>query len=505
MTDVATMRKPVSLVRLCDAAEDFLSRRHYGLFINGQEVPAASNRAFETKEPSTGTVLAHLAEGDERDIDRAVRAARLAFEGPWSRWTPYERQSLLYRAHEIVGRNFEELAQIETMDMGAPIARMRDGKAAVLKMILFFAAQSTSISGETLPNGLPGDVTTLSFKTPVGVIGGIIPWNGPLISQWWLLGAVLASGCTVVLKPAEDASLSVLRVAELLHEIGLPAGVVNVVTGFGGVAGAALARHPNVDRIAFTGSTTTGRKIIEASAVNIKKLQLELGGKSPDIIFADADLDKAVPGAAMGVFANSGQVCFAGTRVFVQRPILEEFCARVTAFAGSIRVGHSLDVETQMGPLISGRQLDRVMSYIQLGAREGARLVCGGERLGGALADGYFVTPTVFSGVENGMRIAQEEIFGPVLSVIPFDTEEEAIVLGNQTEYGLGGAVWTRDISTALRVVKGIHAGVMWVNCYGLIDPLVGFGGTKFSGYGAKGGRAHLDTYLYNKSVYINA
>jgi aldehyde dehydrogenase (NAD+) len=284
----------------------------------------------------------------------------------------------------------------------------------------------------------------------------------------------------------------------------MPPGVVNVVTGYGARAGAALARHPGVDRIAFTGSTVTGRKIIEASAVNIKKLQLELGGKSPDIIFADADLDKAVPGAAMGVFANSGQICFAGTRVFVQRPIVDEFCARAAEFSRSIRVGPGLDPNAQLGPLISAKQLDRVMSYIQLGSEEGAQLVHGGERLGGSLSEGYFVGPTIFAGVDNNMKIAQEEIFGPVLSVIPFDTAEQAIVLGNQVEYGLGGAVWTKNISTALTVVKGIHSGVMWVNCYGLIDPLVGFGGTKLSGYGSKGSKAHLDNYLYTKTVYID-
>ena len=498
------MNQQISLTPVCQAAERFLARQQYGLFIDGQAVSAASGKAFETRDPSTGKVLGRLAEGGEADVDRAVRAARAAFEGPWSRWTPYERQRLLHRAHDVIEEHFEELAQIETMDMGAPISRTRASKAAILKMILFFASQCAGIAGETLPNGLPGAVTTLSFKAPVGVVGGIIPWNGPLGGQWWILGAVLASGCTAVLKPAEDASLSVLRVAELLHEIGVPAGVVNVVTGFGGTAGAALARHSGVDRIAFTGSTATGRKIIEASAVNIKRLQLELGGKSPDIVFADADLDQAVPGAAMGVFANSGQICFAGTRVFVQRPIVDEFCTRVAEFARSVRVGHGLDENAQLGPLISGRQLDRVMSYVQIGSEEGARLVCGGERLGGAFAEGYFVAPTVFAQVDNGMRIAQEEIFGPVLSVIPFDTEEEAIVLGNQTEYGLGGAVWTKNISTALQVVKGIHTGVMWVNCYGLIDPLVGFGGTKLSGYGAKGGRAHLDNYLYTKNVYIN-
>jgi aldehyde dehydrogenase (NAD+) len=384
---------------------------------NGQFEPAASGRSFETKDPSTGAVLGRLAEGNAQDVDRAVHAARAAFQGPWSGWTPYERQVLLYRAYEVIDKKFEELAQIETMDMGAPVSRTRATKASLLKMILFFAGQTASIAGETLQNGLPGDVRTMSLKAPVGVVGGIIPWNGPLNSQWWLLGAVLATGCTTVLKPAENASLSVLRMAEILHEVGVPAGVINVVTGPGSIAGEALARHPDVDRIAFTGSTATGRKIIEASTVNIKKLQLELGGKSPDIIFADADLDKAVPGAAMGVFANSGQICFAGTRVFVQRSIVNEFCARVADFAASIKVGRSLDPDTQLGPLISDDQLERVLSYVQVGKEEGARLICGGQRIGGTLADGYFVAPTVFADVDNSMRIAQEEIFGPVLSV----------------------------------------------------------------------------------------
>lgn len=489
----------------CAAAQAFVARAPHGLFIGGQSVPAQSGRSFPTIDPSTGAVLGHIAEGDAADVDRAVHAARAAFEGPWRRWTPYERQKLLYRIHDEVEAQFEELAQIETMDMGAPIARSRASKAAIQRMILFFAAQCANLPGETLPNGLPGTVTTMTLRAPVGVVGGIIPWNGPLGGQWWIIGAVLATGCTAVLKPAEDASLSVLRMAELLRDAGVPDGVVNVVTGYGATAGDALARHPGVDRIAFTGSTETGRRIIEASTVNIKKLQLELGGKSPDIVFADADLEKAVPGAAMGVFANSGQICFAGTRVFVQRPIVEEFSRRVAAFAETLRVGHGLDPEAQLGPLISERQLDRVMSYVRIGSEEGARLVCGGDRIGGTMRDGYFMAPTVFSGVDNRMRIAEEEIFGPVLSIIPFDKESEAIALGNQTEYGLGGAVWTRDISTALRVVDGIHTGVMWVNCYGLIDPLVGFGGTKLSGYGAKGSRAHLDTYLYTKCVYVSA
>lgn len=487
------------------AAQAFLARRHHGLLINGKQVGSVSGETIEAIDPSNGETIGYIAAGNAADVDSAVRAARAAFEGQWSSWTPYERQALLLRALDVIERHFEELAQLESIDMGAPISRTRSSKGFILRMIQFFASMALNVSGETLQNGLPGEFTTITLKAPVGVLGGIIPWNGPLGTQWWVIGATLATGCTAVLKPAEDASFSVLRVAELLQEIGLPAGVINVVTGRGPVAGEALARHPGVDRIAFTGSTATGRKIIEASTVNIKRLQLELGGKSPDIIFADADLDKAVPGAAMGVFSNSGQICYAGTRVLVQRQIVDEFTARMSEFVRTLRLGDSLDPNVHLGPIVSQKQLDRVMSYIDVGTKEGARLVCGGERLTSApFGEGYFVTPTVFAGVDNDMTIAREEIFGPVLSIIPFDTIDEAISIGNQTEYGLGGAVWSKDISTALKVVKRIHTGVMWVNSYGVIDPLVGFGGTRMSGYGSKGTSSHLDTYLYTKSVYIN-
>jgi acyl-CoA reductase-like NAD-dependent aldehyde dehydrogenase len=490
-------------IDLCQQARNFLSRDAQQLFIDGRSVPAESGQTLTTLNPSTGQVLARLAAGGQSDVDSAVMAARRAFEGKWSAWTPYERQALLTRVAQVLDERFEELIQIEAMDMGAPVGRLRNTKPALLKMVSFFAAQAANISGETLMNGIPGNVTTLTLKAPVGIIGGIIPWNGPLNSQFWIIGAVLASGCTTVLKPSEDASLSVLRVAEILHEAGVPAGVVNVVTGLGKVAGHALAAHPDVDRIAFTGSTQTGRSIIQASTVNIKKLQLELGGKSADILFADADLDKAVPGAAMGVFANSGQICFAGTRVLVQRPIVDEFTERLLAFMDTLRVGHSLDADAALGPVISQPQLDKVLSYIDVGREDGAELICGGQRLGGDLENGYFMQPSVFAGVTNQMRVAREEIFGPVLSILPFDDVDEAIAIANDSEYGLGGAVWSQNLSTALRVVNGVHTGTMWVNCYGYIDPLVGFGGTKLSGYGAKGSSAHMDTYLYTKCVYV--
>lgn len=475
-----------------------------GLLIAGKQVPALSGKTFQTVNPATGEEIARLAEGGAEDVDLAVAAARRAFEGPWSRWTPSQRQALLTRIAALMDERFDELALLETLDMGAPLTRTKMLREPIRQMIMFFAAQALNIKGETLQNSLPLNIQSMTIKAPVGVVAGIIPWNGPLISQWWVLGGVLATGCTAVIKPAEDASLSVLRVVELLHEAGMPEGVINVVTGYGHVAGEALARHPGVDRIAFTGSTATGRKIVEASTIGMKKLQLELGGKSPDIVFADADLDKAVPGAGMAVFTNSGQVCYAGTRLFVQRSIHEEFVARLTDFTRTIRMGNGLDPDVQLGPLISRKQLDRVMGYVQGAPAEGARLAVGGERLGGDLAGGYFVAPTVFADVSNDMRIAREEIFGPVISVIPFEDADDALRMANDTEYGLGGAVWTRDVSTMYRMINGIRTGTLWVNCYGAVDPAVGFGGVRNSGYGVKGGSDHLDLYLYRKAVYVN-
>jgi aldehyde dehydrogenase (NAD+) len=485
-----------------DPVADFLSAPVQPLFIGGAAVAAVTGEMIEVLNPSNGQTLTAIGAGSAEDVDRAVRAAREAFQGAWSGWSPYDRQALLFRAYDLLNHRFDELAQIESLDMGAPITRTKGAKPAALRMVQFFASQALCVSGETLQNGMPGgQVNTMTLRAPVGVIGGIVPWNGSLTSIWWIIGAVLATGCTCVLKPATEASLTVLYLARLLDEIGVPAGVVNVVTGHGSVAGDALARHADVDRIAFTGSTATGRRIIDASKTNIKRLQLELGGKSPDIVFADADLDKAVPGAAMGAFANSGQICYAGTRILVQRPIVEEFTRHLAEFVAGLRVGDSLDPQAHLGPVISAGQRDSILSHLAKARTEGARFVIGGEALEGN--GGYFVQPTVLAGVSMDMSAAREEIFGPVVVVIPFDTAEDAVRIGNQTEYGLAGAVWSQNISTALDVVNRIHAGVMWVNCYGLIDPMVGFHGTKMSGYGAKGSHAHLDTYLYTKSVYI--
>jgi aldehyde dehydrogenase (NAD+) len=475
-----------------------------GHWISGRRVDARSGRRFETLDPATGRRLACLAEGDASDVDDAVRAARAAFEGPWSRWTPHQRQVLLMRVHDLVERRFEEMAQLETLDMGSPITRSRSLKKFVLEAIAYFATQTVQAVGQTLPNNLSGAVTTMTLKAPLGVVGGVLAWNNPLVGQWFLVGGALASGCTLVLKPGELASLSVLYMVELLQEAGLPDGVVNVVTGLGPVAGAALAAHTDVDRIVFTGSVATGRRIVEASAGNLKRVQVELGGKSPDIVFADADLDLAVPGAAMGVFNNAGQICTAGTRLFVQRRIHDEFVERLCDFARQLRVGNGRDPQVQMGPVISRRQLDRVLGHVQGAIAEGARLETGGVRMGGDLAEGYFIAPTVFSDVMPDMAIACEEIFGPVAAVLPFDHEDEVLRLANATPYGLGGAVWTRDHGTALRMVHGIRAGSVWVNGYGALDIGVGMAGAKLSGYGTKGGPGYLDTFLYEKCVYMH-
>ena len=409
------------------------------MLIDGKWVDAASGKKFETHNPATGELLATVAEGDAEDINRAVAAARRAFEGPWSKVKPFERQNILLKLADLVEKNFEELSQLDTLDMGAPISRTRGNKLRVLGMLRYYAGQATAIHGETIENSLPGEFFSYTLKEPVGVVGAIIPWNGPLAASVWKIGPAIATGCTVVLKPAEEAPLTSLRLAELCMEAGVPPGVINVVPGYGETAGAALAAHPDVDKVAFTGSHVTGQSIIRASAGNLKRVSLELGGKSPDIVFADADLDAAVPGAAMAVFANSGQICSAGTRLFVERKIYDEFVGRVAEFGKKLQVGNGLDPNTQIGPLVSEQQMERVSGYLAIGQQEGAKAVAGGGRLTeGALAKGYFVPPTVFADVQDTMRIAQEEIFGPVISAIPFKDSDELIKRANATTFGLG-------------------------------------------------------------------
>jgi aldehyde dehydrogenase (NAD+) len=483
----------------------FLNGQPKLLLIDGRLVPAASGKTFKTWNPSTGKVLAEVAEAGAEDIHRAVAAARRAFEGPWSKFKPFDRQAVLLKLADLLDQHFEELSTLDTLDMGGPIARTSAGRRRGIALLRYYAGLATATHGHTIDNSVDGNVFSYTLKEPVGVVAAINPWNGPLGLAIWKIAPVLATGCTMVLKPAEQAPLSPLRLGELCLEAGIPPGVVNVVTGFG-EAGAALAAHPDVDKIAFTGSTEVGQHIVRASAGNMKRVSVELGGKSPNIVFADADLDEAVPGAAMAVFNNSGQICSAGTRLFVQRSIHDEFVERVAAFAKTLRVGDPLDPSTQLGPLVSDSQLERVTGYLAAGKAEGAKALSGGARITeGALAEGYFVAPTIFAGVNDGMSIAREEIFGPVISAMPFDDVDEVIRRGNDTPYGLGSGVWTRDISNAQRVSRGLRTGTVWVNCYQTMDPAVPFGGYKMSGYGRESGTEHMEEYLQTKAVWLKS
>jgi aldehyde dehydrogenase (NAD+) len=484
----------------------FLDGRPKQLFIDGDWTPAASGKTFQSENPSTGEVLAELAEGDHADVDRAVAAARRAFDdGPWSRFTPMQRQRVMLKLADLIDENIAEFGLLDSMEMGAPVG-LGDFGSPPSDTMRYYAGWPTKLHGETVGNSISESMFTYTLKQPVGVVAAIVPWNGPLISAMWKMGPALAAGCTMILKPAEEAGLSPLLLGELAMEAGFPPGVFNVVTGFGETAGAALSAHPDVDKIGFTGSTVTGQAIMRAAVGNLKKLTLELGGKSPDIIFADADLDAAVVGAGMGVFGNTGQMCIAGSRIYVERPIYQEFIDRLAEFAGSLRVGHSLDPQTQIGPVVSRGQLERVTGYLEIGRQEGATAVAGGARLTeGDLAKGFFVPPTVFVDAHDDMRITTEEIFGPVAAVMPFDTLEEVVARANRTQFGLGGGVWTRDIGKAHKVAKAVRAGTIWVNTYGVVDPAIPFGGMKMSGWGKDLGMQSVEDYLTVKAVWINS
>jgi len=481
-----------------------LDGSHRKMFIGGEWVDALSGETFETRNPATGAVLATIPASGKADIDRAVAAARAAFEGPWSRFKPYERQVLLLKIADLFEKHWDELSLSDTLDMGMPIIRTRANRNRVVGMLRFYAGQATALHGETIDNSLPGEIMSYTRKEAVGVVGAIIPWNAPTAASIWKIGPALATGCTIVLKPSEEAPLTPLLIAELMAEAGVPAGVVNVVTGDGRSAGAPLASHPDVDKIVFTGSTATGQSIIQASAGNLKRVSLELGGKSPVIVCEDADLDRAVPLAAMAVFANSGQICIAGSRLFVARKIHDEFVQRLGAFAKALRIGDGVNPETEIGPLISDKQLRRVTGYLEKGVAEGAALVTGGGRPGaGGLSAGHFVEPTVFANVTDAMTIAREEIFGPVISAMAFDTLEEAVKRANDTPYGLAAGVFTRDLASAHRLSNALRAGSVWVNTYHAIDQSVPFGGYKMSGYGREGGVEHLHEYLNTKGVFL--
>ena len=483
---------------------EFIRKRTRRMLIDGKWVESASGKTFETLNPATGEVLARVAEGDAEDVNRAVRAARRAFDvGPWTRTTPVERGRILLRLADLIEKHAAELAQLETLDNGKSIAEsLNVDVPASAATFRYFAGWVDKLYGETIP----ADPAFFNFtlREPVGVCGQIIPWNFPLLMASWKLGPAIACGNAVVLKPAEQTPLTALRLGELLLEAGLPEGVVNIVPGFGPTAGGAIVRHPDIDKVAFTGSTEVGKEIHRATADTLKRVSLELGGKSPNIVFADADIAEAVQGAITGVFFNQGQVCCAGTRLFVEERVHDEFADSLARHASGMQQGPGIDPGTRVGPLVSEEQLDRVTRYLEIGQQEGARAVAGGARnTRPGLEKGYFVQPTVLTGVRNDMRVAREEIFGPVVSVIPFKDESDAVLQGNDTLYGLAAGVWTRDVGKAHRVARAIRAGTLWVNCYNVFGEGAPFGGYKQSGYGREQGSYALDLYTQVKTVWM--
>ena len=470
------------------------------LLINNRWVPSESGKTFPTINPSTGEEICQIAEADAADVDKAVTAARAAFEGPWRKFRASERGRLLHRLADLIEKNADELAQLETVDNGKPISVAKAVDVAkTVACYRYFAGWADKVQGKTIP--IDGDFFCYTRHEPIGVVGQIIPWNYPMLMQSWKLAPALATGNTVVMKPAEQTPLSALRIGELIVEAGFPEGVVNLLPGFGPTAGAAIARHMDVDKVAFTGSTEVGRLIMEAAAKsNLKRITLELGGKSPNIIFADTDLDEAVEGAHMGVFVNQGQSCCAGSRVFVEEKIYQQFVEKSVARARKRRVGDPLDPTTEQGPQVDQSQFDSVMGYIESGRSDGATLACGGEPVGNR---GYFIQPTVFADVQDEMRIARQEIFGPVMSVIVFKDVDEVIARANRTDYGLAAGVWTRDIKKAHAVANAMRAGTVWVNCYHVLDTRAPFGGFKQSGIGRELGEYGLQEYTEVKTVTV--
>jgi len=470
------------------------------LLIDNRFVDAESGKTFETIDPSTEEVLTSVAEGDKADVDKAVAAARRAFEsGPWPKMSARERGRLLLRVADLIMKNKDELARLETLDNGKPIGETSavDIPQAA-EVFAYYGGWADKVYGQTIP--VSDSFFTYTLREPHGVCGQIIPWNFPLLMASWKLAPALACGNTSVLKPAEQTPLSALRLAELMLEADLPPGVVNVVTGFGPTAGAAIAEHRDVDKVAFTGSTEVGRIIQRAAAGNLKSVSLELGGKSPNIVFADADLGEAVKGAMTGIFFNQGEVCCAGSRLFVEESVHDEFVSRLAEHARSIKVGDPLDPTTQMGAQVSEEQFTKILGYIEAGKSGGATLVTGGKR---AHDKGYFLQPTIFSGVKPDMKIACEEIFGPVVSTLTFRDVDEVVAAGNATNYGLAAAVWTRDLSKAHRVARALRAGTVWVNTYNTFDAGVPFGGYKESGVGRELGSQALDLYTQTKAVWV--
>lgn len=491
-------------LKILPSVSNFLKSRQR-LLINGEWIEPASGEYAPSTNPATGEVLTYFALGNEEDVNRAVSAASRALEnGEWPKMSPADRGKLLWRIADLIEHYGDELAQLETLDNGKPISISRPGDVmASANVFRYYAGWPTKHRGETNPVS-NGSYLNYTVREPVGVVGQIIPWNYPLMMAAWKLAPALAAGTTVILKPAEQTSLSALFLGEILLEAGVPDGVVNIITGSGSEAGTAIANHPKISKLAFTGSTEVGRKIMEAGTTNIKRVSLELGGKSPNIIFEDADLDAAAEGASEGIFYNMGQDCTSGSRVFVQRRIYQDIVDRISGYANRLIIGNGLDPATNIGPIVSKQQLQTVSSYVEIGLKEGASLVAGGKQLTeGAFGSGNFYTPTVFADVNNQMRIAQEEIFGPVVSIIPFESVDEVIEQANDSIYGLGAGIWTRDVGRAHGVAKVIKSGMIWINSYGAVDPAAPFGGYKMSGYGREMGEYAMELYTEVKSVWV--
>jgi aldehyde dehydrogenase (NAD+) len=479
--------------------------RRYQLFINGKFVDAKSGKTFETLFPHDRSVQAVVAEGDKVDIEDAVVAARAAYDGGWGTMLPSERARLLLRMADLIEERAQELARLETLDVGMPAFLATGMVMSAADVFRYWAGWATKIHGFTSPSMQPGDYLGYTLREPLGVVGGITPWNGPLIMATWKTAPALACGNTVVLKPAEHTPMTAMELARIAADAGIPEGVFNVVPGFGPTAGAALAQHPDVNKIAFTGEYVTGRLVVQMSTSNLKTVTLELGGKSPHIIFDDVDLEAAVANALFGLYTNTGQICSAGTRLLVQESIHDRFLERFVERSKQIKVGNPLDFSTRMGPLVSEEQLRKVERYVQIGQREGARLLCGGGRPKDTeLASGFYHEPTVFADVTNQMQIAQEEIFGPVGSVIRFSDEDDAVRIGNDVIYGLAAGVQTRDVKRAHRIAKRLQAGTVWINTWHKIEPNSPFGGYKLSGYGRENGPTMIDHLTRLKQVWVD-
>ncbi len=484
-------------------AEHFVSQPHH-LLIGGRWVESASGQTFPTLNPANETELTQVARGNAEDINRAVSAARTAFAdgAAWRRLSPSERGRRIHRIGDLILEHGDELAMLESLDNGKPVAVARAADVVLAADLFhYMAGWATKIEGNTIDISAlpaPGEYLSFTLREPVGVVGQIIPWNFPLLMAAWKLGPALAAGCTVVLKPAEQTPLTALRLGELLLEAGVPDGVVNIVTGYGEETGAPLAAHPDVDKVAFTGSTEVGKMIVQAAAGNLKKVSLELGGKSPNVVYADADMELAIPGAANGIFFNHGQCCNAGSRLYVERPVYDRVVEGVSEAASQIKIGVGTESDVQMGPLISDEQFAKVLGYLEAGRDAGAKATVGGSRQGDR---GYFVQPTVLTNTNPTMSVEREEIFGPVVCAIPFDDPREILPVANDTNYGLAAGVFTRDISKAYRTAKRLRAGTVWINTYHVFDAAMPFGGYKESGWGREMGHQVLENYLETKSV----